>query len=96
MSASFSLFDVHRVEVSAYSAPLSGVSGNTRMHCQRLVLFDSANTPIGEVILFLDQPFAALAIGDCSELDGFQAPVIVAPAAFPTPALQLISQVSGF
>ena len=96
MSASFSLFDVHRVEVSAYSAPLSGISGDTRMHCQRLVLFDLANTPIGEVILFLDQPFAALAIGDCSELDGFQAPVTVAPVALPASTLQLISQVSGF
>ena len=86
MSASFSIFNVHRVEISAHSSCLS--DGN-RMHCQRLELFDSEGWKIGDVILHLEQPMAALAIGDCSKLDGFQTPAL---SMLPVPA----RQVSGF
>ena len=86
MSASFSIFNVHRVEISAHSSCLS--DGN-RMHYQRLELFDSEGWKIGDVILHLEQPMAALAIGDCSELDGFQTPAL---SLLPVPA----RQVSGF
>ena len=88
MSVSFDAHCVARVEVSAYSRQVIGA--NWRVHWQKLVLFDSENKPIGEVTLFLDQPMAALAIGDCSELDGFQTP------ALPAPALPLVRQVGGF
>lgn len=90
MSASFSIFNVHRVEISAYSTCLPDGS---RMHYQRLELFDSEGWKIGEVVLHLVQPMAALAIGDCSELDGFQAPAL---PALPVPTLHLVSQVAGF
>jgi hypothetical protein len=86
MSASFSIFNVHRVEISAHSSCLS--DGN-RMHYQRLELFDSEGWKIGDVILHLEQPMAALTIGDCSELDGFQTPALF---LLPVPA----RQVSGF
>jgi hypothetical protein len=87
MSASFSIFNVHRVEISAHSSCLS--DGN-RMHYQRLELFNSEGWKIGDVILHLEQPMAALAIGDCSELDGFQTP------ALPAPTPRLMNQASGF
>lgn len=76
MSASFGIFDVHRVEISAYSAPLSGIGGKSRMHCQRLELFDATNQKIGDVTLYLDQPLSAIAIGDLSQLDGFVSPPV--------------------
>ena len=60
------------------------------MHYQRLELFNAEGWRIGEVVLHLEQPMAALAIGDCSELDGFQTP------ALPAPALPLVRQVGGF
>ena len=88
MSVSFDAHCVARVEVSAYSRQVIGA--NWRVHWQKLVLFDSENKPIGEVTLFLDQPMAALAIGDCSELDGFQM------LALPAPVPRLMNQVSGF
>lgn len=87
MSASFNIFNVHRVEISAHSTCLSDGS---RMHYQRLELFNAEGWRIGEVVLHLEQPMAALAIGDCSELDGFQTP------ALPAPALPLVRQVGGF
>lgn len=87
MSASFNIFNVHRVEISAHSTCLSDGS---RMHYQRLELFDSKGWPIGDVTLFLEQPMAALAIGDCSQLDGFQTP------ALPAPASPLVRQAGGF
>lgn len=87
MSASFNIFNVHRVEISAHSTCLSDGS---RVHYQRLELFDSKGWPIGDVTLFLEQPMAALAIGDCSQLDGFQTP------AFPAPAPRLMNQAGGF
>jgi hypothetical protein len=87
MSASFSIFNVHRVEISAHSSCLS--DGN-RMHYQRLELFNSEGWKIGDVILHLEQPMAALAIGDCSQLDGFQTP------ALPAPTPRLMNQASGF
>jgi hypothetical protein len=86
MSASFSIFNVHRVEISAHSSCLS--DGN-RMHYQRLELFNSEGWKIGDVILHLEQPMAALAIGDCSELDGFT-------SALPAPTPRLMNQASGF
>ena len=87
MSASFNIFNVHRVEISAHSTCLSDGS---RMHYQRLELFNAEGWRIGEVVLHLEQPTAALAIGDCSELDGFQTP------ALPAPVPRLMNQVSGF
>ena len=87
MSASFNIFNVHRVEISAHSTCLSDGS---RMHYQRLELFNAEGWRIGEVVLHLEQPMSALAIGDCSELDGFQVP------ALPAPALPLVRQVGGF
>lgn len=87
MSASFNIFNVHRVEISAHSTCLSDGS---RMHYQRLELFNAEGWRIGEVVLHLEQPMSALAIGDCSELDGFQTP------ALPVPALPLVRQVGGF
>lgn len=87
MSASFNIFNVHRVEISAHSTCLSDGS---RMHYQRLELFNAEGWRIGEVVLHLEQPMAALAIGDCSELDGFQTPALSAPA------LPLVRQVGGF
>ena len=87
MSASFNIFNVHRVEISAHSTCLSDGS---RMHYQRLELFNAEGWRIGEVVLHLEQPMAALAIGDCSELDGFQTP------ALPAPTLPSVRQVSGF
>jgi hypothetical protein len=96
MSISLDVFNVARVEVLAYSLSLESAGGQGLAHYQKLVFFDDDNCEIGDVTLFLAQPLAAIAIGDCSRLDGFQAPVTVAPAAFPTPALQLLSQVSGF
>ncbi len=87
MSASFNIFNVHRVEISAHSTCLSDGS---RMHYQRLELFNAEGWRIGEVVLHLEQPMSALAIGDCSELDGFQTP------ALPAPALPLVRQVGGF
>ena len=86
MSASFNIFNVHRVEISAHSTCLSDGS---RMHYQRLELFNAEGWRIGEVVLHLEQPMAALAIGDCSELDGFQTP------ALPAPALPVVRQVGG-
>lgn len=87
MSAAFSIFNVHRVEISAHSTCLSDGS---RMHYQRLELFNSKGRKIGEVVLHLEQPMAALAIGDCSQLDGFQTP------ALPAPAPRLMNQAGGF
>jgi|APFre7841882590_1041340.scaffolds.fasta_scaffold65581_2 hypothetical protein len=72
MAVSFSIHSVARVEVSAYSKQVT--NRNWRMHCQTLVFFDSENRQIGEVVLFLEQPMSAMAIGDCSNLDGI-APV---------------------
>ncbi|MCB1764531.1 MAG: hypothetical protein KDJ22_00515 [Candidatus Competibacteraceae bacterium] len=89
MSALFSIFDVHRVKVSAYSAPLSTAHG-LRMHCQKIEIFNAEDWKIGEISLFLEHPLAAIAIGDCSELDGFQAPMTTLPA------LHRLSEVSGF
>jgi len=77
MSVSFDIHCVSRIEVSAFSRKLPGI--DWRVHWQKLVLFDSENRPLGEVTLFLDQPMAALAIGDCSELDGFQVSALPAP-----------------
>jgi len=96
MSISLDVFNVARVEVWAYSLSLESVGGQGLAHYQKLVFFDGDNGEIGNVTLFLAQPLAAIAIGDCSRLDGFQAPAIVAPVALPTPAPQLLSQVSGF
>jgi hypothetical protein len=94
MFASFSIFDVHRVEVSAHSITLSIFADKPRAHYQKLEFFDSRDQKIGEIMVQLDRPMAALAVGDCSELDGFQAP---APApALPAPALRLVGQVGGF
>lgn len=97
MSTSVGIFNVARVEVTAYSLSLcmSLSNGQNRAHYQKLTFFDGENHSLGEVTLYLDQPLAALAIGDCSELDGFQEPVS-APSALPVPTLRLISQVSGF
>lgn len=89
MSASFNIFNVHRVEISAHSTCMSN---GRRMHYQRMELFDSKGWRIGEVVLHLEQPMAALAIGDCSELDGFEAPALpalLAPAG-------LVNRVGGF
>jgi hypothetical protein len=92
MSVSLDVHHVARVEVSAYSRKVSGA--DWRVHWQKLALFDRENNPIGEVTLFLDQPMAALAIGDCSELDGFASALPLLPP--PAPALYLVSQVGGF
>jgi hypothetical protein len=92
MSVSLDVHHVARVEVSAYSRKVSGA--DWRAHWQKLELFDSENNPIGEVTLFLDQPIAALAIGDCSQLDGFTSALPLLPP--PAPALHLTNQVSGF
>jgi len=91
MSASFSIFNVHRVEISAHSITLSIFADKPRAHYQKLEFFNSHNQKIGEVMVQLDRPMAALAIGDCSELDGFQAPALPPPA----PALHRVSQVAG-
>lgn len=97
MSTSIDIFEVARVEVIAYSLPLSSPlsDGRTKAHYQKLVFFDAENHSLGNVTLYLDQPLSALAIGDCSRLEGFQEPVSATPA-LPVPALRLISQVSGF
>lgn len=92
MHASFSIFDVHRIEVSAHSITLSAFADMPRAHYQKLEFFNAHDQKIGEIMVQLDQPMAALAVGDCSELDGFQAPA----AALPAPTLRLVSQVGGF
>lgn len=66
----YSIFDVHRIEVSAHSLDRS--EGHTRMHYQRLELFDAQGWRLGDIVLHLQQPLSALAVGDCSQLDGFQ------------------------
>jgi hypothetical protein len=68
MSTQLSIHGVARVEVSAYSAPVDGIVCH-RMHCQRIKLFGSDNRELGEVVLFLEDPKAALAVGDCTKLD---------------------------
>ncbi len=97
MSTSVGIFNVARIEVTAYSLSLSlpFSDGKNRAHYQKLTFFDGENHSLGEVTLYLDQPLAALAIGDCSALDGFQEPVS-ASLVLPAPTLRLISQVSGF
>jgi hypothetical protein len=91
MSTCLNIHGVTRVEVLAQSAPVYG-GGAGRVHWQKLIVFGAENLAIAEVVLFLHQPFAALAIGDCSELDGFQAPALPPPA----PAVHRVSQVARF
>lgn len=97
MTTSVSVFNVARVEARAYSIALSEPlsNGQTRIHCQQLNFFDSEDCKIGETTLFLEQPLAALATGDCSRLDGFQESASASPT-IAVPTLHLISQVSRF
>ena len=97
MITSVGIFNVARIEVTAYSLSLSlpFSDGKNRAHYQKLTFFDGENHSLGEVTLYLDQPLAELAIGDCSRLEGFQEPVSASPA-LPASTLNLISQVSGF
>jgi hypothetical protein len=90
MSTCLNIHGVTRIEVLAQSAPVFG-GGAGRVHWQKLIVFGPDNQVIAEIILVLHQPLAALAIGDCSELDGFQAPALPPPA----PALHRVSQVAG-
>jgi hypothetical protein len=68
MSATFQIHGVHRVDVSAVSVPLVD-GGPGRVHWQRLELHGKDGGLLGEVVLFLDSPAAALPVGDRSELD---------------------------
>ena len=87
MSTYVNIHGVTRIEVLAQSATLFG---GGRVHWQELIMFGTENQVIAKIVLFLQQPLAALAIGDCSELDGFQM------SALPAPALPSVRQVSGF
>lgn len=89
MSTCLNIHGVTRVEVLAQSAPVYG-SGAGRVHWQKLIVFGAENLAIAEIVLFLHQPLAALAIGDSSQLDGFQTPTLLAPAS------PLVRQAGGF
>ena len=69
MSVSLNVHGVARNEVHAYSAPLVTVADAPRMHCQTLCLLDADHRRIGQIVLFFDNPSAALPVGDCSQLD---------------------------
>ena len=88
MSTYVNIHGVTRIEVLAQSG--SSFGGASRTHWQELIIFGAENQVIAKVILFLHQPLAALAVGDCSQLDGFQTP------ALPAPALPVVRQASGF
>lgn len=82
MSVSLHIHGVARVEVSAYSAPLAGAP---RMHCQTLCLLDADDVRIGQIVLFLDNPTVALAVGDRSRLDGVGWEAALVVLADPSP-----------
>ena len=70
MSIVLNVHGIARIAAHAYSAPIVSPAGVARMHCQTLQLFDAGETCIAEIKLFLDNPTAALPVGDRSRLDG--------------------------
>jgi hypothetical protein len=60
-NASFSIHDVDRIEVSAATAP---IAGGLVCWWQTVKFFDSDGAEIGEVVVFLKRPEAAIPTGD--------------------------------
>jgi hypothetical protein len=70
MSASFNIHGVYRIEVSAYTFPyFEGQTEGRKTHVQNIYLYDENDRRIGDIGIFLEDPNAAMRVGNLEKLD---------------------------